>query len=562
MRGRPGRPPKFLSTDAPPPGAAGPRVDDADAFAFDTTGFLYENDPGGFVIDCFDWSRMRGDDRPTIYQLDALEAMVSDGRFAMRGPHGLGKTAWAAWLILWFALTREALGRDWKIPTTAGSWLQLKKFLWPEVHKWSRLVRWPIVGRPPLVDGRELLDLSIKLPHGEAFAVPSNQPSRVEGAHADSMLFLFDESKAIPDQMFDAAEGAFSGAGRDTGREALAAAISTPGEPQGRFYDIHSRKRGYEQWRVRHVTSVEAIAAGRMSEDWRAARERQWGRESAIYQNRVEGNFATSGTDAVIPLTWVEMANERWQEYVDAHGRPSLSVDRPDASFADKKKPRSLTAIGGDVSYGGADKSLLAFREQWVIWQIDHIHVEAAKNPNAQIAGRIQTMHRLFGGTPVVDVVGWGAGCVEQLRMFDPPVPVIPFSAGSRAERPDGTIIMDATGEIGFADLRSACWWYLRWLLNPESPNPIMLPPDSTLPEAIRDEISLIGDLTAPKWTYSSGKIKVESKKDIRERLQRSTDCGDVVVQAFAFDYLRDLAGLGTMIQIGVSGESKWRAAR
>ena len=39
--------------------------------------------------------------------------------------------------LLHFASTRDALGLDWKCPTTAGAWRQLIQFLWPEVHKWE-----------------------------------------------------------------------------------------------------------------------------------------------------------------------------------------------------------------------------------------------------------------------------------------------------------------------------------------------------------------------------------------------------------------------------------------
>ena len=47
--------------------------------------------------------------------------------------------------------------------------------------------------------------------------------------------------------------------------------------------------------------------------------------------------------------------------------------------------------------------------------------------------------------------------------------------------------------------------------------------------------LSDTGDLTAPKRgrDTSSGKLTVESKKDIRKRLGRSTDDGDAVVMAF-----------------------------
>jgi superfamily II DNA or RNA helicase len=72
---------------------------------------------------------------PTPYQEEALVETVAKGRGSERGPHGLGKTAIAAWLILWFADTRSRAGADRKVVTTAGSWSQLRNFLWPEVHK-------------------------------------------------------------------------------------------------------------------------------------------------------------------------------------------------------------------------------------------------------------------------------------------------------------------------------------------------------------------------------------------------------------------------------------------
>jgi hypothetical protein len=111
---------------------------------------------------------------------------------------------------------------------TAGVWRQLEHYLWPEIHKWARRLRWDVLGRPPLNERTELLALNLKLRHGAAFAVASDQPSLIEGVHADSVLYVFDESKSIPAGLFDAAEGAFSAARADGLPEALAIAQSTP----------------------------------------------------------------------------------------------------------------------------------------------------------------------------------------------------------------------------------------------------------------------------------------------------------------------------------------------
>lgn len=248
----------------------------------------------------------------TDYQLDSLSKVYTHRRVAIRGPHGLGKTTMAAWLIWWFCLTRD--GYDWKTLTTASSWRQLVVYLWPEVHKWGPYLDWERIGRPPLKEGAELFTMRIKLRTGEANAIASNKHQKLEGAHAEHLLFVFDEAKAIPVPTWDAMEGAFSGAGKDTGREAFVFAMSTPEEESGRFYEIHDRKLGLEDWEPIYIKKEHLVAWGRMSEEWAEQRRRLWGETSAVYKNRILGEFASSAGDGVITLSWVNAAIERWKE--------------------------------------------------------------------------------------------------------------------------------------------------------------------------------------------------------------------------------------------------------
>lgn len=513
-------------------------------YSYDTFKTIYRHDPAGFLQDCFKWD---GLDAPTPYQLDIVDILAKRQRLAVRGPHGLGKTALAAQVVLWFSLTRD--GQDWKIITTAGAWRQLTNFLWPEIHKWARLVRWDRVGRLPFVEKQELLDLSLKLDTGEAFAVASDQPALIEGAHADHLLYLYDESKAIQDKTFDAAEGAFSGAGPDTGREALALAISTPGPPDGRFYAIHAKKRGFSDWTARHVTVEEAKAAGRISQSWQDARKAQWGEGSAIYKNRVLGEFAASEESGVIPLSWVEAANARWLVWRDAQA--ALAPTTPT-----KQPPKPLTAIGVDVAWEGSDRTTIAPRLDNIITTIEIYR----KQDPLKTAERVAQIQSARGGVAVVDVIGLGAGTVLRLRELAKPV--IAFVAGGRAVVGEGVKapkITDESGEIEFADMRSAGWWHLRDLLNPANKHDVMLPPDDELTQtADEDAPSLTGELCAPTWEIvQGGKIKVESKDDIYKRLKRSTDLADPVMQAFAKDFLQ-MPLQGGPIELGL-GPSRWR---
>jgi hypothetical protein len=444
----------------------------------------YRNDPAGFVRDCFRWET---GESPASYQKEPLENLIEHRRISIRGPHGLGKTALAAWVILWFALTSD--GEDWKIPATASAWRQLSKFLFPEVHKWARRIKWDIIGREPFNSRTELLTLSLKLSTGEAFALASDNPALIEGAHAKRLLYVFDESKEIQPDTWDAAEGAFSSG------ECYWLAISTPGEPQGRFYDIHRRAPGYEDWWVRHVTQAEAIAAGHQSSEWAESRRTQWGESSAVYQNRVLGEFASSDEDGVISLASVERSNRRWQERFD--------IDDWDDFFG----------VGVDVGRGG-DMSVQALRYGNAIKELRRTNSDNTMEIVGLVNGLL-TKH--VRGITSIDVIGIGAGVVDRLRENRAiSSRVNAFNAGEK------TALKEKTGELGFVNMRSCGWWTLRELLNDDA---IDLPPDD----------KLTGDLTAPHWrSMSEGKIQVESKDDIRKRIKRSTDDGDAVMMIFA----------------------------
>lgn len=461
----------------------------------------YRNDRVAFVHDCFNWPAGEG---PAVYQDEILAAGSQHTRRAIRGPHGLGKTALSAWEILHFGLTRD--GEDWKVPTTASGWRQLSKYLWPEIHKWARRLRWDMIGRSMFDKRIELLTLSLKLMTGEAFALASDDPALIEGAHADSLLFVLDEAKAIKSSVFDAVEGALSGGGN---AEAFALAISTPGECSGRFFDIHTRKPGLEDWWTRHVTLEECIAAGRVSAKWAEQRKRQWGEQSAVYQNRVLGEFCATDEDSIIPLAWLELANDRWHEWNE------------------EKTWLPFTGVGVDVSRSQrGDKTCLALRHERVLTEIRR----TTETDVMQVTGNVAGILRERVGKAVVDVIGIGAGVVDRLR--EQKFSVDAFNAGQ------GTSATDRSGELMFLNLRAAAWWNLRELLNPANNEMIAIPGPRRSGEVNNDDDELyndlIGDLTAPKWKVTSnGRIQVESKDELRRRIGRSTDVGDSVVMVF-----------------------------
>lgn len=426
------------------------------------------------------------------HQMKVFEA-IRDGwrKVAIYGPHGLGKSALAAVLIFWAGSTAI----DTKVVTTASVWRQLEKYLWPEVHKWEDRINWNNIGTRP-----ELLKLSATFgPTAEAFAVASNHSSSIEGAHASRVVYIFDEAKTIPIATWDSAEGAFSTPG-----DHLQIALSTPGEPSGRFYEICSHQHGYEEWKVISVNASDSIRSGRMGLEWAKKRRRAWGITSAAYRQRVWGQFVKESDDAIIPLAWVEAANQRWHAWNDAGG-----------------KLGPLDMIGVDCAGMGRDKTVFAPLHGKVITGL----LRFEKQTPMTIVGNLKPLMGKEAHANI-DVIGEGAGVVA--RLIESTEHIDRTHAIHAAKKTDR---VDRTEMFEFANVRAAMWWNAREMLDPQYEENICLPPDH----------KLTGDLTAPRRkTRSDGKMLIEPKDDIKARIGRSTDDGDAVVQAL---YTSELTG-------------------
>lgn len=222
-----------------------------------------------------------------------------------------------------------------------------------------------------------------------------------------------------------------------------------------------------------------------VSVSWIADKVKHWGPQSPLFRAKVRGEFADSSEDTVIPLSLVKASQQRWLDGV-TEGEP--------------------TRAGVDVARGGGDMTAIAVRHGR---RIDRV-VEVNVADTMPIVGLVQQHGK--GVEAVVDVIGVGAGVFDRLRELGQKA--VPFNAAAAAQG------KDRSGALGFVNARSQAWWGLRELLEDGE---IDLP----------DDDELAAELTAPRWSVtSSGKIKVESKDEIRKRLGRSTDKGDAVIQS------------------------------
>ena len=432
------------------------------------------------------------------YQVRILNAIQQKRRVSTKSLRGVGKTTMAAITVLW-AIT--CCPTAIKIICTASVWEQLTKYLFPEIRKWALRADWDKLGIK-MRDGYELLAREIQLDKGQkhAFMTSPTVPERIEGAHAETVMYIFDEAKIIPDAIFDAIEGAFSSS--DT--NAFIAVFSTPGAPLGRFYDIHKGKAGLEHWHKESVSYEEAIEAGTIDQEHAETQKRLWGENSPLYQNHFLGEFAESSDWGMIPLSWIEDANRRWLE---------LQHEKQN----DKPKSRIW---GVDPADTGMDMT--------AITPLIGTYFEYIKYYNEEVMETITRLQRL-GVNKKTDVIaidglGVGAGAYQQLRKMEYKIKNVKFSgkAVDRAGKP----ITDSTGINTFLNIRAAAYWALREALNPSSPAfaNLALPPDDRLTQ----------DLVIQEYQESLGVIRMRLSKDkLREKIGRSPDGGDAVAIAW-----------------------------
>lgn len=355
------------------------------------------------------------------YQKAVLKDVQDYDRVAWRSGHGVGKTTTSAIVVNWFFDTFS----DSKVITTASSWRQVSKMLWPEIHKWRRQADLESIG----VHDYEGLNLMLK--RGEdwfATGEASDVPEKMEGFHSKNILYVVDEGKSVPNRTYEAIEGAL------TTRNAKILIISTPpAEKAGYFWEVFSRKR--RGWRLHHTNSE---TSKRVSKEWIEARKLEWGVESPIYQTRVKGEFSEVSDDLLIPLTWVEKAINKECEDGTIH-------------------------IGGDIARFGADETSMFVRSGNKI-----IHFESySKEDTMQTVGRFKLLIERFKPKSVkIDVIGVGGGVVDRLKEMGYNE-VIGVNVGEKASDSER-----------FINLRAEVFWSLRELFRDED---VSVPDDERL---------------------------------------------------------------------------------
>ncbi len=410
---------------------------------------------------------------PQAWQAKALDAIASNDRVAIKSGHGVGKTAFESWVVLWWLMTHYPC----KVAVTANSAHQLSDVLWTEIDRWARNMP------PAFKDLLEFKSDKIALKGApDSFAVARTSrrenPESLAGFHSPHMLFVVEEASGVPNVIFETASGALSTPG------AKILMCGNPTRSDGYFYDAFHSDR--DKWNCVTVSCEEGeYVDPKFIEDMAA----KYGSASNVFKVRVLGEFPTQSDDVLLPLHLVEDAVTR-----DVEAGPTTPV-----------------VWGLDVARFGSDRSALAKRQGNVLIE----PVKTWQNKDLmELAGIVLSEYDAvpYSMRPqaiYIDAIGLGAGLADRLRELD--MPAVGISVSETASLKDR-----------FNRLRDELFWAAReWF----EARDVKMPSDDTL----------IAELTGIRYKYlSTGKLKVESKDEMKRRGQRSPDVADAFVLSFA----------------------------
>lgn len=411
-------------------------------------------------------------------QADILEACARSAKVAVRSGHKIGKSTSAAILALWFVCTRKGA----RVVMTSASGRQVRGILWKELKRLYRNAKVAIGGKL-----HEVPDAGLQFPDGrEVVGFSTDQPERMAGISGENLLFIIDEASGVPETIFEAIEG------NRAGGNASIVMFSNPTRTSGTFFDAFHGKRQF--WECLRVSSEEAAGVtprikGLATPGYIREKQDDWGRASPMFAVRIEGNFPEQGSTAIVPLSSVTKATERWE---DTAGEGPLEC-------------------GLDVARYGDDETVFIPRRGKLALSVEAFPPGDGPTVAGLAANRALELAKALElpGKPriKVDVIGVGASVFDALAR-DTRVDVVGVNVAERA-----------LDEEHHTNLRTQLAFAVRdWLADGGA-----LPSDSKLE----------GELVETHYGFDArGRYKAESKEDVKKRLHRSPDRADALALA------------------------------
>jgi hypothetical protein len=412
---------------------------------------------------------------PDPWQVEFLEAISrGERKISVRSGHGVGKSTVASWAMIWYMLTRGPA----KIVVTAPTSSQLYDALFAELKRWVKELPNAWGDRLEVKTDRIEMRAAPQESFISARTSRAEQPEALQGVHSDHVMLVADEASGIPESVFEAAAGSMSG------HNAVTILLGNPTKSSGFFFDTHNRLK--DEWWTRRVSCYDSK---RVSEAYIKDMASRYGEESNAFRVRVLGEFPRTDDDTLIGVELVDSAFHRDVETTDTQ-----------------------TVWGLDVARFGTDATALAKRRGNAVTEIRKWRGLDLMQTTGAVVAEYEAMKPEDRPVEIlVDSIGLGAGVVDRLRELN-----LPARGINVAESP-------AMGTI-YVNLRAELWGKMKAWLEKR---------DCKIP---KDE-SLLAELVSPRYSFNSnGKMKLESKDEMRKRGIGSPDMADALALTFASD--------------------------
>lgn len=400
-----------------------------------------------------------------------------------------------------------------KVAMTAPTDRQVGNIMYPEITRLFKSAQ--------VLPGR-LVSHDIRTDYDEwfltGFKASKDNTEAWSGFHAVNTMFIITEASGLDNKIFEAIEGNLQGNSR-------LLIVFNPNVSIG-YAASSQRSPRFNKFRLDSLTSPNVIQKkivipGQVDYDWINDKVKSWCvkisekefskdegdfefegsfyRPNDLFRIKVRGMFPKTSEDNLIPLTWIETANENWLKSVP----PNTGIE---------------LNLGVDIAGMGTDNSVICPRRDNYVYEIES-YSGNGKAEHMKVAGIVA--NRLTSEANVnayIDTIGEGAGVYSRL------VELGYTNAYSCKFSENANGLKDKTGVYEFENMRAYLFWSLRDWLNPAFDNKPCLPID--------DE--LLQEATEIRFKFkSNGKIIIEPKEDVKKRLKRSPDKLDSLANTF-----------------------------
>ena len=424
---------------------------------------------------------------------------VEGGIFLARDYIVTHNSAFISMLINWGMSTCE----DCKVVVTANTDNQLRTKTWPEIIKWSNLAitkEWFTCTATAMYSNDPGHD---KRWRADAIPWSEHNTEAFAGLHNERkrIIVVFDEASNIADLVWEVAEGALT----DEDTEIIWVAFGNPTRNTGRFRECFRKYK--HRWKCAQIDSRTVEGTNKQQlQKW----VDDYGEDSDFVKVRVRGIFPDASELQFIPTGLTDEAMKRVVTAGQVAHAPVI--------------------IGVDPAYSGVDDAVIYLRQglhSKVLWTGNKT------TDDLIMAKRIADFEDQYQADAVFIDFGYGTGLKSIGDGWGRTWQLIPFGGGSTDPQ-----MLNKRGEMF-----NSCKTWLK------------------LGGALDDQ-ETADDLSAAEYKVRvDGKIVIEPKEDIKERLGRSPGKGDALLLTFAFPVTKRLRIPGQESQQGkaVTDYDPWK---